>query len=89
MTCKDGVDETVGEEPAVFAEERLGPIPESESDDTLGEEAAVSAEGCFNWRKGRIRVEGSESEPQKPRRRLCGANEECRYVYKCIYEHTL
>ena len=63
MTCKDAIDETVGEEPAVSAEERLGPIPESEPDETWGEEAAVSAEGYINRRKRRRRVEGSESEP--------------------------
>ena len=89
VTCKDAIDETVGEEPAVSAEERLGPIPESEPDETLGEEAAVSAEGYPKRRKRRRRLEGSESEPKRPR--LCPrcANEECRYVYKCKYEHTL
>ena len=89
VTCKDAIDETVGEEPAVSAEERLGPIPESEPDETLGEEAAVSAEGYINRRKRRRRLEGSESEPKRPRLRPRCANEECRYVYKCKYEHTL
>ena len=97
VTCKDAIDETVGEEPAVSAEERLGPIPESEPDETLGEEAAVSAEGDPQRPKWLRPWEGgssvcrpiSESEPKRPR--LCPrcANEECRYVYKCKYEHTL
>ena len=97
VTCKDAIDETVGEEPAVSAEERLGPIPESEPDETLGEEAAVSAEG-YPKRLKRLRPwEGgssvcrpiSESEPKSPRRCLRYANEGCRYGNNCKYERKL
>ena len=97
VTCKDAIDETVGEEPAVSAEERLGLIPESEPDETLGEEAAVSAEGdpkrpkwLRPWQGGSSVCRPiSESEPKRPRLCLRYANAGCRYGDNCKYEHRL
>ena len=97
VACNYAIDETVGEEPEVSAEEGLGPIPEREPDETWGEEAAGSAEGDPKRPKRLRPWEGgssvcrpiSESEPKRPRLRPRCANEKCRYVYKFTYEHTL